>query len=247
MKTVLMSTALRLLLLTSLLVGSQWVVQSPARADQEQSMMFEFHVGPYAPKTDEAFESATPYADAFGSELMWSWGGSWDYQVIRDYGSLAISAGLRYATITGGAAETDSDDSTSLNILPLSLGLTYRLDIFATRWNVPIVPYVKGGATMALWWINNGKGEIANTWSLEEPYEERTAWSHTLGYYYGGGVQFLLDVFSNRMSTTMNNEMGITNTYVFVEYLEQELNDFGSGSSIELSGQGFSFGLMFEF
>jgi hypothetical protein len=178
---------------------------------------------------------------------MWSVGGYWDYQLLRDYGTLAIGAGISYGWVTGQASESDSSDETELNILPLTLGLTYRLDMAATQWGVPVVPYGKAGITCAIWWVTNGKGEVANTRNPVSPFEERTGWSNTFGFYYGGGVQILLDIFSDRMSATMDNEMGINNSYLFFEYLVHTLNDFGSGQSIELSSEAFSFGLMFEF
>ena len=145
------------------------------------------------------------------------------------------------------AVEAESDDETSLYLMPLTLGLTYRFDMLATRWSIPIVPYAKAGLIGAIWWVTNGKDEIANTRNPVSPFEERTGWSTTFGFYYGGGLQFLLDVFSDRMSATMDSEMGVNNSYLFVEYLRHSLNDFGSANSIELSSDGFTFGLMFEF
>lgn len=238
-----MRIAQALLLLIALVV----IPNSQVNAETPKSMMFELRTEFYNPEVDSAFESATPYEDAFGTGFMWGLGAYVDYQLLRDYGSLAIGAGVSYNSITGEAVEAESDDETSLYMMPMTLGLTYRFDMLAQRWSIPIVPYAKAGLTCALWWVTNGKGEIANTRNPNSPYEERTGWSTTLGFYYGGGVQFLLDVFSHRMATTMDSEMGVNNSYLFVEYLRHSLNDFGSAESIELSSDGVSFGLMFEF
>jgi hypothetical protein len=220
---------------------------SQVHAETPQSMMLELRIEAYTPEIDSAFESATPYADAFGTEFMWGFGGYIDYQLIKDYGSLAIGAGISYKSITGQAAEADSDDETQLHMVPLTLGLTYRFDMLAQRWAIPIVPYFKAGLTCAIWWVTNGKGDIANTRNPVSPYEERTGWSDTWGFNFGGGVQFLLDIFSDRMAATMDNEMGVNGSYLFVEYMRHSLNDFGSPDSMELSSDGLSFGLMFEF
>ena len=220
---------------------------TPTSAATSKSMMFEFRTEFYNPEVDSAFESATPYETAFGTEFMWGFGGYVDYQLIQDYGSLAVGVGLSYKSIVGEAAEAESDDETSLNLMPISAGLTYRFDMLAHKWAIPVVPYAKFGLIAAIWWVTNGKGDVANTRNPVSPYEERTGWSTTLGLYYGGGIQFLLDVFSDRMAATMDNEMGVNNSYLFVEYLRHSLNDFGSEDSIELSSDGISCGLMFEF
>ena len=237
-----MKIAQSLLLIVTLL-GSA----STASAQSSKSMMFELRTEFYSPEVDDAFESATPYETAFGTDFMWGMGAYVDYQLVQDYGSLALGAGIAYKSITGQAVEAESDDETALCMVPLTLGLTYRFDMLATKWSIPIVPYGKAGLVAAIWWITNGKGEVANTRNPVSPYEERTGWSTTYGLYYGGGVQFLLDVFSNRMAATMDSEMGVNNSYLFVEYLRHSVNDFGSADSIELSSDGFSFGLMFEF
>ena len=232
---------------TLLLVFALLGTASTSSAQSPRSMMFELRTEFYSPEVDSAFESATPYETAFGTDFMWGMGAYVDYQLLQDYGSLAIGAGAAYKTITGAAAEAESDDETELLMMPLTLGLTYRFDMLATHWSVPIVPYGKIGLIGAIWWVTNGKGEVANTRNPVSPYEERTGWSTTFGFYYGGGIQFLLDVFSHRMAATMDSEMGVNNSYLFVEYLRHSLNDFGSAESIELSSDGFSFGLMFEF
>jgi hypothetical protein len=233
------------ILAASLLLAISFSVH--VQAQTPRSMMVELRVEAYSPEIDSAFESATPYEDAFGTEFMWGFGGYIDYQLFQGYGSLAIGAGISYKSITGEASEADSDDETQLHMAPLTLGLTYRFDMLAQRWAIPIVPYIKGGLTYAIWWVTNGKGDIANTRNPGSPYEERTGWSGTWGLNFGGGVQFLLDVFSDRMAATMDNEMGVNSSYLFVEYMRHSLNDFGSPDSMELSSDGLSFGLMFEF
>ena len=132
-----------------------------------------------------------------------------------------------------------------MHVMPLSLGLTYRFDYLAQKFKIPLVPYVKAGITCAIWWVTNDKGEVANTYAPDG--EEALGWSNTFGFYAGGGLQFLLDVLSPRMAAAMDSEAGVNNSYIFVEYLRHELNDFYSAKSINLSGHGISFGLIFEF
>jgi hypothetical protein len=45
---------------------------------------------------------------------------------------------------------------------------------------------------------------------------------------------------------TFDNEMGVNNSYAFIELQAVELNDFGSEESFDLSDLNLMFGLSFE-
>ena len=239
-------------LLTLLLIASMGItaLDTSARAESPKSMSLELQFGPYLPEIDNAFQNSTlqPYADIFGSEMMCAIGPYLEYQVYQGVGTFAVGAGFRYGSISGTARRDDgttTSETTSLHMVPITLGLTYRFDYLATRYKFPIVPYVKAGLTAAIWWVTNAKGEVANTYAPDG--NEALGWSHTFGFFAGGGLQLLLDGIAPRMAASMDSETGVNNSYLFVEYLRHELDDFSSDKSINLSSHGFSFGMMFEF
>ena len=138
-----------------------------ASAESERRMMLEVHVGPYLPRIDDQFEAATPYAEAFGTEGAQLFGAHLDYQVFQGFGSLAIGGGLRYGSVTGNAIQGDGSaatDETGLHLMPATLSLTYRFDWPALTFGFPLVPYAKAGGSYTIWWMTNGRGEVANAY-----------------------------------------------------------------------------------
>ena len=217
-------------------------------AETPKTSMFELHIGTYTPAVDEQFIDASPYESIFGQESATLFGFHTDRQLWQGFGSLAIGVGARYGSVSGRAQledGTSSDDTTELHLLPLTTSLVYRLDVLQERLNVPLVPYGKAGLNCTLWWILNGRGEVANSWGSDG--EGHTGSGSTLGWFASGGIQLHLDFFDSEMATEFDTESGVNNSYLFAEYTMSEVNDFGSAESLELSSDHLSFGLMFEF
>lgn len=225
------------------------LLSGPAGADSPRGNMFELHVGPYAPAIDDQFDGATPYADTFGSGSMWLWGLHVDRQVWQGFGSLAVGGGLRYGFNDGKAKAadgSDAEDETTLHLMPLTLSAVYRFDVGAVRWGVPLVPYAKAGLSYGVWWITNGKDEIANAYDTKSQGHVGTG--GTMGMHFALGVQLLLDWIDTAGAAELDTDAGVNNSYLFGEWMTSSMNDFGSAESLELSDSGaFSFGLMFEF
>lgn len=241
----------RLALAASALLTLSVVAAPAALADSPRDMMLELHFGPYTPEVDSAFalgaDQVGPYEASFSNDGMFMLGLYVDYQLWQEIGSVAIGAGWQYGWVDGTAIEEGATDETGFNLMPFDLGATYRFDYLAQRWNIPLVPYVKLGLTWALWWVTNGRDEVANTRSPSPPYEGRTGMSNTFGFFAGGGLQLLLDFLDRGMAMSLDEETGINNSYLFIEFVRRELNDFYSSESINLSESHLSFGLMFEF
>lgn len=224
-------------------------VVSTARAETPRSMMLELHGGGYTPEVDSAFDSgATPWKTIFGSGSMTMLRAHLDYQIWQDFGSLAIGAGFGYGWIDGKALDETGEptsDEVGFNLVPLTLSLVYRWDWAAVRHGVPLVPYGKIGLTGALWWATDAKNDISNTRDAQGNAREGSGL--TLGWHVSGGLMFLLDIFSAGMAAGFDNEAGVNNSYLFVEYQYTSLDDFGSSDSLVLSESALSFGLAFEF
>ena len=233
----------------TLVLGAACLLLSAhAQAESPKRMMLEIHAGPYAPQIDRAFADTSPYHDIFGREEMIMVGAHLDYQLFQEYGSVAIGGGARFGFVDGQALDSGGSptgDTTTLYTIPLTLSVTYRFDMPVVYWDIPLVPYVKAGLTATLWWITNGKGEVANAYDLEGV--GRVAQGSTFGFHAGGGLQIHLDWISESMAAEFDNEVGVNNSYIFFEYAYHGVNDFGSRTSFDLGDDTFSAGLMFEF
>ncbi|MGM0574488.1 MAG: MXAN_2562 family outer membrane beta-barrel protein [Myxococcota bacterium] len=247
-----MSRPVRTLLLASLLASAATpalAAEIPREfAESPRHMMLELHVGPYQPQVDDQFDSASPYQDTFGDDQMILFGMHLDYQIWQEVGSVAVGGGIRYGWVDGQALDANgepTDDDTSLNLMPLEASAVYRFDYAAIRWGVPLVPYAKAGLTYAIWWVKDGRDEVAN--ARDPDGGGRVGRGGTFGFHAKAGLQILLDWASPDMATEFDQEVGVNNSYLFAEYSWNSINNFGSDTSIDLSDATASFGLMFEF
>lgn len=219
-----------------------------ALAESPRSMMLELHGGTYSPQVDSEFEDASPWGDIFGNKSMMQFKGYLDYQFFQKHGSLSVGGTAGFGWISGKALDdsgADAEDSVGFYTVPLALSLTYRWDWAAVAHNVPLVPYVKAGLSAAFWWSTNARGQVSN--QTDAQGAGRPGYGITFGWHAGGGIMFLLDVFSDHMSANFDNEFGINNSYLFAEYLYQSLDNFGAGNALILTDGAFSFGIAFEF
>jgi len=219
----------------------------PAQAESPRWGSFQFRLGSYRPNIDAEFNgSATPYADLFGQ------GGAMMYQVemaralASGYGTLELGVGVGYTSksakgfVQGTTAR--SGDTTSLRILPLTLALTYRLDLFASRF--PLVPYARVALERYQWWVTSGGGGTSSGLPGKNSGTGATnGWSGALG------LAFLLDFLDPTLAREMDRDIGINNTYLFVQAGRAKVDDFG-GKSWDLSPDKsvtWSGGLLFVF
>ena len=190
-----------------------------------------------------------------------------DWQFLQGFGSLGVAASLgisrrsthsfNYVGMTPGAACTVPDctrsgDTTTLTVMPLTLELVYRFDVLARRFNVPIVPYVKGGFGYFFWWVENGSGGLSNTdmiASIPNSSASDRGIGGTLGLVAHPGIALLLDTFDPQSAQTMDNELGINHSYLFFELNYDWITGMGiqSAGKMVLSDLTWNAGVAFEF
>ncbi len=228
---------------------------SAAQAESPRWGSFQFRLGSYRPNIDAEFKgtagcngaACTPYADLFGR------GGAMMYQVefaralASGYGALDLGVGVGWSSKTAkGFIQGDttrSGDDTSLRILPLTLSLTYRFDMFASRF--PVVPYARLALERYQWWVTSGGGGTSSGLpGLDSGTGATNGWSGALG------LAFLLDFLDPTLAREMDRDIGINNTYLFVQAGKATVDDFGSKKSWDLSPDKsvtWSGGLLFVF
>ncbi len=215
--------------------------------ESQRSMFLELKFSPLTPLIDRPFESVEgggPYRTIFGGGPMLLGELEFNYQFFQRAGSLAAGISIGYAEKYGHAHALETGEpvsqSTGIHLVPLKALLVYRLDYFSLHYNVPLVPYVKGGFVMMPWWVTNGAGiEVANDIRGE-------------GMKYGAsgtvGLSLVLDFLDQRLARDFDTGMGVNHTMIFAEYSMQEMGLFDpSAMTLDLSSRHWSFGLAFEF
>jgi MYXO-CTERM domain-containing protein len=236
--------------LLAIVAGTAALAPASAEAASPITNSLELRFGQYLPGIDREFEDtnkATPYEDVFGTSGAWDVGLNLDFRTLHGVlGELSFGVGASYWKKEGKALSLSGDktaDKTTLTILPLSLDVAWRFDLLAKRWDIPLIPYVRGGLGYAVWWAENGVG---NTASSTKGGKSTEAIGGTGGLHGALGLRLLLDVFEPQAARSFDIEMGVNHSYLFAEYRLWSLNDFGSKTSIDLSDEVLYFGVAFD-
>ena len=157
----------------------------------------------------------------------------------RTFGTVEFGVGVGWFRASGRARFLDltvSPDKTTFSMVPLTLSLTYRLDMLFDRWSIPIVPYGRAALVRDNWWVGGTTGSTVKSGA-------------TNGYSYGGGVGLVLDFIDPTLARELDRDTGINHTLLVFDISKTKVDDFGSKSSWDLSDTQptYSFGLLFVF
>lgn len=216
--------------------------------ESPRTMYIEVKLGSYKPDIDGPFmaqpEASRPYYAAFGSGSMLLGTFEASYQFFQKFGSLAAGLSVGYAEKFGKALDPVSglrtDQSTGLRLFPLKLQLIYRWDYAKQKWNVPLVPYLKGGAMLVPWIIYSGT-------DVEQFGVDQGAGT-TFGLTGTFGLALQLDFLDPRLARDFDSSVGVNHTYLFAEGTIDALNLWYDTAArpLDFSSKYFMFGLGFE-
>ncbi|MCL2823473.1 MAG: MXAN_2562 family outer membrane beta-barrel protein [Polyangiaceae bacterium] len=229
--------------------GPTWHRHSPRHDQTEQSWALEFRLGPYSPKIDDEFGGSGPYEEVFGGGRRWFVGLEVDYQALRIpyIGTLGPGFGVSYTKMSANAKlagqDEDSAETTSLWIMPMYVAAVLRVDVFADKLGIPLVPYVKGGLGYALWKASNGLG----TSVYGEGDDEVVGKGRTYGWHFAPGLMLQLDVFDQHAARQLDNSVGVNHSYFFLEWMMSGLDGFGADDQMRVGTTTWVMGLAFEF
>jgi hypothetical protein len=193
----------------------------------------------YRPSIDDEFStSPTPYDEIYGGGQSWGFQLHLARALYTGHGALEVGFKTGFWQDRGDEiAENGSRtaDKTALRIVPTSLTLTYRWDWLSRRWGIPFALYGRGAFERYNWWVTD-RDETA----------EKGA---TMGWSATGGVAFLLDFLDRGMARELDNDSGINDTWIFFDVTTDQIDDFGSSKSWDLSSDGltYSAGINFVF
>ena len=229
-----------------LVAGALTSHNAQAQSASPQTSSLDIRISRYKPSFDKGL-SGTPYASVMGDATDFAFGASIDWRIWHGFGEVALGAGVSRWSHEGMALLADgsaSNDTTRLTVIPITLDAVYRLDVFAERYEFPLVPYAKAGLVYGLWWMLDGVDNLSRY--TKKDGTTVTALGGTGGLYGTIGLRVLLDVFEPGAARSFDIEMGVNHSYLFAEYQAMWANDFGSSKSINLSAGLFNFGLAFD-
>lgn len=214
--------------------------------ESEVSDLVEIRLGGYRPSIDDEFGGEGPWSQVFAQRRRLMYEIEYDRQLWRGFGSFAIGLHLGWYRIEAASlteAGDRSTDRTQFSAVPVRASAVYRFDVLHTRFNIPFAISAKAGLSYHLWWVND---EGSTSVVVENGNEVRGS-GGTAGVHWGLGLHLLLDWFAPDMARAFDANVGVNNSYLFVEYFGTKVNDFGSAESWDLSDNQLLFGLAFEF
>lgn len=220
----------------------------PALAQDRPSMdrlaglgSFEFQTGQYRPSIDSEFPSGTPgpWEKTFGTSSRWMFKLHGGKALFSGYGTLELGAGVGYTSFTAHGRFADgtlSLEKIGFRLVPLSVDLTYRLDLVWEKFGIPVVPYGRVALIRDQWWVTGAGGKTSRSGA-------------TNGWGWGGGLALVLDFIDPSLTRELDRDAGIKHTMLTFEVQKATVDDFGSKSSWDLSNHGLmlSFGFLFAF
>ena len=215
--------------------------------EEPRSFTVEFRLGGYRPLIDRGVSGGQPWEEVFGPHSrMLLFEGEFDKILWQKFGTVALGFSIGYgekyakALISPGSpgAGTPSGENTSLKVIPARLLAVYRFDYFAMRYGVPLVPYGKGGLVATGWWTAKGG-------SLEYADGHRGL-GVKFGYSFAGGMSLMLDFLEPRLAKDFFTDVGVRHSYLFAEYVYENVNTFGKGG-LDLSSRHWMFGFAMDF
>lgn len=221
-------------------------VNIPQHPDADFQLQIRF--GPYSPDVDdESGLTGQPFKTIFGSgsELMFELGV--DYEIWHGFGTVTAGGSFGFVQFLGKALTSTgerSTDTTVLNLLPLRLNVGYHFDLLSRKFAIPLVPYVTTGISYYIWWVLDGVGDTAE-WE-DADGDTSKAQGGIFGAHLFVGLKLLLDWLDEGAAANLYDDVGVINTFLFVEYAISWVDGFG-GDHMNVGDQTFMFGLMMEF
>ena len=186
----------------------------------------------YYPNIDAEI-NGTPFKDVAGSQVRWLPSLTFGLAVPTKYIRITFIGGIGYTRFKGRAMRSDgskSGDRTTMHFIPLKAELKLR-----PVYDFPLYPYIAGGFDYYTWWVRDGGKTTEN--------------GGTFGLHGTVGLMFSLNWLDPSSSKKMR-ENGVVNTFLFLGYKFEKINDFWKEKSFDLSNKmknNFEFGLIFEF
>ena len=217
-----------------------------------RSFAVEARFGLYTPAVDSEFSKGTkPLSFIFGDKRRPMWQLEFDWEFLQAFGTLSAAGVIGYYKENGQACEqialdatgvcTRSGDNTSLRLIPFAALLVYRMDEFAMRWKIPLVPYGKIGLNYTIWTVSDGNGQVPS------PKQGGHGQGGTAGWQAAVGLALQLDFLDPGAARGFDADSGVNHTYAFFELAHIDGSGLGKKNVLRVGDNTWFAGLMFEF
>lgn len=176
-------------------------------------------------------DGTTDFKGMYTSEDLFTLMIDYEWQPFSKYGKFGVQTGLGFATATGNgrflvpdaAGSVEALETYNFFIVPLNLGLIYRLEFFKSQW---LVPYLSGG------------GSYIGVVELRD--DGKSNFTGTPAAYGAGGLMFNITAFDKEMAFNLDSEYGVGNLWLVAEYrfqkaFSEELDFTGGIMSLGIS------------
>jgi hypothetical protein len=233
------------------------------RPGSRQRFLAEFMIGPYLPDVDRRYDGPGlgPYAQVFGPSgtdgiadkdprpgVMPVFGFEWQFIYLA--GPLGLGGQVGFfrdkAQALIAAPEPDenarsSADSVTFGMVPVSALLAYRLEYFADRFKVPLIPFLRAGPSYTFWWSRDGSGEPTRNSQGERG--RGGVW----GWQASAGLMLRMDFIEPGTAKKLDSATGINHFNLFGEFQFSRRDNFGVGNAIALGDATWFAGINLEF
>ncbi len=233
-------------------------------------------IGPYHPAIDDEpgiakdSQGRGPFERMFpGTAPMFQI--QLDRFLFHGFGQLGVSATLGYYRNGDNAYLTDAmgnveftpegnprrsaTERNHINLLPTSLGVTYRFTALDDNWGIPLVPYGRAALSYYLWWFRSPNGDLS-----ESPTASCTSamlaagdcdgnkgLGGTLGYEVSVGIALRAERIDSGAAANLRNEAGIDHAGFFVELSYAKVDGLGADKKLHVGDATWLAGVNFEF
>ncbi len=217
-------------LATAALLGAG-LLGPQARAEDrpKKHSSYELRIGP-TDMLDPDGSLTAVYGDRSYTSF-WFEGGPQLWRVLEFDGGVGLMrrSGNPVGELDGGT----STESSRINLLPLSISATARLELLREQW---VVPFAKVGAD---YWAWMEQKDVGDGYLLGERFSGGKP-----GVHWGYGVDLLLDPLGRSRASQAEARWGIRDTYLVIEYAEYRMSDGNQG--LDFANTALNFGLKID-
>ncbi len=203
--------------------------ERPGPKSSDQTLAFELRFGPYLPELPNQANLTPSFGDQIGRKNRVMIGFEADWQALRvpEILSLGPGFGMGYTKLSGDGTVTDdafpngSQFTASMKIWAQWVEAVLRVDVLQQKFSIPFVFYGKFGAARATWWSHNSP-------YYNNQYDVSSSGS-AQGLAWALGAMFDLGFLEPERARRMDSISGVNHMYVFWEWYQLRLDDFGKG------------------
>lgn len=190
-----------------------------------------FKAGVMAPPQITAADGIHNFAGMYGDGYLPAFFMEYEWQPFSKYGKLGVQGGLGLAMAEGNGyfindPLTVPQESYTFIVVPLSLGLVYRLEYFKRQW---VAPYLSGGGTYI------GVAELRD--------DNENNFSGTPAAYGSAGLMFNISAADRLLAFNLSSEYGIANLWLIADFRYQ----YAFSEDLDFTGDILTLGIGVDF